>query len=149
MGKAGTGPQHSARIGPRRHRRSCIVTLLDPLWVQNGLSLSRSFLSRLYPSSDGFGSLLGPAGPPARSWCGGLSCLFPCPSLSTGSGGARKVVVEGPGESSPSCSSWCLSGSVGGMGHWEKSGMGAEPRPRVQDAACPSHGLFFGSSELA
>jgi hypothetical protein len=65
------------------------------------------------------------------------------------SGGAGMVVVEGPGESSPSHSSGCLSGSDGGMGHWEKSGMGTEPWPRVWDAAHPSHGLSFGSSELA
>jgi hypothetical protein len=142
MGKAGTGPQCSARIGPRRCRRSCTVMLLDPLWVQNGSSLSHSSLSRSYPSSplslsgppmdpssDGFGSPLGPAGPPAPSQCGGLSCLFPCPSLSTGLGGAGKVVVEGPGALSPSRSLGCLSGSVGGMGHWENSRMGAEPWP--------------------
>jgi hypothetical protein len=107
MGKAGTGPWHSARIGPRRHRRSCTVMLLDPLQVRNGSSLSCSSLSHLYPlslsglpmdpSSDGCGSLSGPAGSPAHSWCGGLSCSFPCPLLFTGLGGAGKVVVEGPG----------------------------------------------------
>jgi hypothetical protein len=107
MGKAGTGPRHFVRIGPRRHRRSCTVTLSDPPRVRNSLSLSCSSLSRPYlsspssllgppmdPSSDGLSSLLGPARPLARLWCGGLSGSFPCPLLSTGLGGAGKVVVE-------------------------------------------------------
>jgi hypothetical protein len=136
MGKAGTGPWCSMRIGLRRCRRSCTVTLLDPLQVRNSSSLSCSSLSHSYPSSplsllglpmdpssDEFSSLLGPAGPPAHSWCGGLSCSFLCPLLSTGSGGAGKVVMEGLGELSLSHSLGCLSGSDGGMGCWAKSGM--------------------------
>ena len=66
-------------------------------------------------------------GGPVSSRCGGLSCLFPFPLPSVGSGRTGSVVSGEVLEGSRSSAG--LSGFDGVAGHWDKSEVGVAPQP--------------------